>query len=165
MVDRAGVLAFCRWMRASTGLAWRIPMELEWEKASRGVDGRRFPWGDGFDDSWCCTLGSHPSRPLPSPVDGYPDDVSPYGVRGLAGNVRDICLDVFRKDGPAMDGERVEVADLPEPAEDLGESYVGRGGFWYGQHSSARTAFRIECYPSARFDYQGFRLVRSLSRK
>ena len=70
----------------------------------------------------------------------------------------------YRKDGPDVDGDRVHVAPLPEPGTELGSSHVGRGGFWYGQHTSARTAFRIECYPNTRSDYQGFRLARTLTR-
>ena len=82
-------VAYAEWRSARDGRAYRLPTELEWEKAARGVDGRAFPWGDRFDATFCNSGESNPGRPRPLPVDSYEADVSVYGVRGTAGNARD----------------------------------------------------------------------------
>ncbi|MCP3916701.1 MAG: formylglycine-generating enzyme family protein, partial [bacterium] len=45
--------AYCAWKTKATGRTWRLPTEYEREKGARGVDGRRFPWGDLEDASLC----------------------------------------------------------------------------------------------------------------
>ena len=68
MVDWHGAQAFAAWESARTGQPWRLPRELAWEKAARGVDGRFYPWGDGFDPSWASMRRSHRGRPLATAV-------------------------------------------------------------------------------------------------
>ena len=161
MVDLPGCVAYARWLAERTGLPWRLPGELEWEKAARGVDGRAFPWGDVLDASWACVAGSHEQRALPVRVDTYPLDESPYGVRGLCGGVRDWCMDEWRPDGPVLDGLRVVPPVLPEgPLGDLRR--VCRGGSWGSDTRDARVAGRYPISPLGRSPYLGFRLVRSL---
>ena len=95
MVSWFGAMAYADWLSKSTSLPWRLPTEMEWEKAARGVDARSFPMGDFLDPAWACTRGSHRGRPAPAEVHQFESDASVYGVRGLAGNVEDWCSDRF----------------------------------------------------------------------
>jgi hypothetical protein len=64
----------------------RLPLLEELEKAWRGVDGRRFPWGNGFDLGF--VKGADPDE---LPLSGSSEaDVSPYGIRDLAGSLREV---------------------------------------------------------------------------
>ncbi len=85
MVSHADARAYASWLSKSTGKTWRLPSETEWEKAARGVDGRRFPWGDTFDPK---RLNSHDLGPFDTmPVGRFPDGASPFGLLDPAGQV------------------------------------------------------------------------------
>ncbi len=81
-VSLADAEAYAAWLSRRDGVRYRLPTEDEWEKAARGEDGREFPWGDdgGAGD------GGLP-RGRTAAAGSGDRDVSPYGVRGLAGNV------------------------------------------------------------------------------
>ncbi len=152
-------LAYARWRGASDGLPWRLPHSLEWEKAARGVDRRFFPWGDVLEPTWACVVDAFPMRARPGPVDRWPLDESPYGVRGLVGNVRDWCMDRYERHGSDLSSGRLDLRGFSLEAE--GWRSV-RGGAAASGRSLVRPATRLACPPDGRFNYVGFRLARSI---
>jgi formylglycine-generating enzyme required for sulfatase activity len=85
LVSRGDAEAYAAWLSRATGHGWRLPTELEWEKAARGVDGRRFPWGEGFAPR---LLNSHDAGPFDTlPVGSFPEGASPFGILDAAGQV------------------------------------------------------------------------------
>ena len=96
------VLDYLAWRREHDGKDWRLPTEVEWEKAARGTDGRRLPWGRHLDPALAYIEGSA-QQPTDFPVGTWPGDVSPYGVRDLVGGVSDITSTPFRGSPAALD--------------------------------------------------------------
>ena len=72
--------AYCRWRTSVTGVEWRIPTEEEREKATRGVDGRLFAWGDLEDASLGKCRYSRPMSIQCEPIGAFPTAESVYGM-------------------------------------------------------------------------------------
>lgn len=159
MVDWECAAAFARWQAWRTGLPWRLPDELEWEKAGRGTDGRAWPWGDHVDPSWAAMRESSPSHPSPWEIGAFPADESPYGVRDMAGGVIDWTSTPFLPDGQTAADQRV---DITASAHSL--TRVARGGSFLSTRASTRlgSRFGLPAATTSRFGYLGFRLGRSL---
>jgi formylglycine-generating enzyme required for sulfatase activity len=85
LVSHADAEAYAAWLSRATGRHWRLPTEAEWEKAARGTDGRRFPWGEAFDPT---RLASHDAGIFDTvPVGSHPTGASPFGMLDAAGLV------------------------------------------------------------------------------
>lgn len=85
LVSHADAVAYADWLSRRTGTRFRLPTELEWEKAARGTRGQVFPWGDEFDAT---RVNSHDAGPFDTtPVGAYPRGASPYGMLDAAGQV------------------------------------------------------------------------------
>lgn len=132
--------AYCAWASARDGVAYRLPTEDEWEKAARGPDGRFFPWGDHFDPTFTRMRYSLPGDLMPKPVGQFEADASPYGVRDLAGNVREWT------DGWIEEGLRTV-----------------RGGAFNHYAFTCRAASRFGYTPRRTLAGVGFRMVKPLA--
>jgi serine/threonine protein kinase/formylglycine-generating enzyme required for sulfatase activity len=144
---------YARWRASREDKPWRLPMEAEWQKAARGADQRRYPWGDHFEPAWCrMAMTTAPNMIVP--IGQYPTDESPYGVRGLAGNVADWALDGIPELG--MRGDRVEIEERDAPQRLILGGTCGSGP------KTCETGQRARLSPSSRGLRVGFRLFRSL---
>lgn len=157
LVDVASARAFCVWQATHDGLPWRLPHEQEWEKAARGPDRRPWPWGSHFEPTWTNMLASHGGPPRIESVAARPTDRSPYGVEGLAGNVKDICLNPWTRDGERGAGGPLVV----DPSVPVAQWTAVRGGAWTATTPFCRPAARLAVRPTDRLTSVGFRLARS----
>ncbi|MEL6180690.1 MAG: formylglycine-generating enzyme family protein, partial [Myxococcota bacterium] len=148
--------AYIAWRSERDGRRYRLPSEVEWEKAARGGDGRIFSWGDHFDASLCKMARSRPEPSQPEPVGTFDADTSPYGVQDMVGGISEWTNDVFARPGPTFE-QRLRV----DPELNTFER-VCRGGSWASTEHACRAASRIPLLPDQRVNHVGFRLALDL---
>jgi formylglycine-generating enzyme required for sulfatase activity len=158
-VDWSQASAYCGWKDRDkyTGkYAVRLPSEAEWEKAARGVDGRKYPWGNAAASCKVAVMddgGNGCGQGGTWPVGSKPNGVSPYGAHDMAGNVWEWVHDWY---GP-YDSSAARDPEWPKS----GSYRVIRGGSWGYDGVVLRAASRYGYAPGHANAYLGFRCVRS----
>lgn len=141
--------AFCAWLSQYADCTVALPNEIEWEKAARGGDGRRYPWGETPPTDIHCNFDN--GKGHTTPVGIYPAGRSPFGCYDMAGNVWEWCGNIegplpYKNTGERENSETRSLVTM-------------RGGSWLSARQDLLTWQRGFNFPIIRQNILGFRVV------
>ena len=92
-VSETAAEVYTQWLSHKTQRNFRLPSEVEWEYAARGLDGREYTWGNEFKENHCNTaeFGLFSSTPIGLFTEGK----SPFGLLDMAGNVEEFTANHY----------------------------------------------------------------------
>jgi formylglycine-generating enzyme required for sulfatase activity len=152
--------AYCVWLSEVTGKEYRLPSEVEWEAAARGLPDksflgkmtvRKYPWGNDWDKEKANSIEGRVMKPSPVGAYAAAGAVGPFGAEDQAGNVWDWTSSLYFPSYP-YNAKKSEVSEAD------GERTV-RGGSWDNYRRNVRCASRSWFVPVSFNDLIGFRLV------
>jgi formylglycine-generating enzyme required for sulfatase activity len=157
-VDWYDAQAYCHWLSRETGKVYRLPTEAEWEKASRGTDGRLWPWGMEWDSMRCNSRAYGVGHILPVNHFGQ-NCAGPYGIMDSCGNAAEWCS--TRWGSLWMSPEYRYPFDATDGREEMysNDLRVVRGGSYRGSIGEVRCTSRSRYPPRQKIDTIGFRCV------
>ncbi|MBN1272963.1 MAG: SUMF1/EgtB/PvdO family nonheme iron enzyme [Candidatus Aminicenantes bacterium] len=146
--------AYCDWLSDKTVENIHIPTEAQWEKAARGTEQRRYPWGNGSPNSTLANYNRNVNKPRV--VGSYSAGISPYGAHDMAGNIWEWVYDWY-----AANYYGSSPSNNPQ-GPSSGSVKIHRGGSYDESASTIRSAYRAQtgAYPGNKYINVGIRICR-----
>ena len=138
-------------LRARTELDFDLPTEAQWEYACRAGTTTKYSYGNSVNGNYMWYGGDGGNSFVANPVGSK--SANPWGLYDMHGNVLELCLDWYGTLAYGTDPK----------GSSSGSKRVSRGGCWNNAPHICTSSYRFSVGPSFEGDYDGFRLVRTLS--
>lgn len=146
---------YVKWLSKTTGKAYRLPTEAEWEYAARGGTSTRYWWGEQMRTGManCKDCGEPWQKEAPAAVGSFA--ANPFGLHDVSGSVWEWVADCWHNSykGAPADGKAWDEPNC--------RTRVIRGGSWRDGASYMPSSTRFKYDASVRYSQNGFRVVRA----